>query len=95
MVILKGKSDLLYDRNIDGYIGLNDVLLIHENGVREKITRQEHERRIAKEVGIDVREQANPRNTPRSRPVGSVEHRKKDVRRSPHGKRLPVHKAHH
>jgi hypothetical protein len=50
MTILKGKSPLLYDRAIDGHIGLNDVLLIHDNGVREKITRQEYKRHTAKEL---------------------------------------------
>jgi hypothetical protein len=45
--------DLLFSAKLDGHVGLNDVLLLHEDGRREKITRQEHEKRIKKELEFE------------------------------------------
>lgn len=45
--------DLLFSAKLDGHVGLNDVLLLHEDGTRERITRQEHEKRIKKELELE------------------------------------------
>jgi hypothetical protein len=102
MTILKGKSPLLYDHNIDGHIGLNDVLLIHEDGKREKISRQEWQRRINKEQkneNIKTMKEAKhgSKSTRRSLLRGGTNditgHRAKHVKQSKAGKGFSVQSA--
>jgi hypothetical protein len=99
MTILKGKSPLLYDHNIDGHIGLNDVLLIHEDGKREKISRQEWQRRINKEQkneNIKTMKEAKHGSKSTRRSLlrgGTTGHRAKHVKQSKAGKGFSVHSA--
>jgi hypothetical protein len=82
---------MLYDRHIDPHIGLNDVLLIHENGKREVITRQEHEKRIKKEEGFTgVREPNEPKrpNNKRSGLARNVKHQQGNTKRIAPSKQL-------
>ena len=88
--------DLLFSVKLDGHIGLNDVLLIYEEGRRERITRQQFEQRIKKEEGFTgVREpnELKKPNSKRSGTSGNVKHKQDHVKRPAPTKQLSFGKV--
>jgi len=87
--------DLLFSAKLDGHVGLDDVLLIHEDGRRERISRQQFNQRNKKEEGFtDVREPNEPKkpNRKRSGTPGDVKHKQDNAKRLAPAKQLPFGK---
>lgn len=102
MPIKDEEKGILYDRDIHGHIGNDDVLLVYVDGSFDKLSRQQwdHRQKIANNELIrkeaDVREQPilQRPGSKRSSAMRNIKHPQKDTRSSPASRRLPIYSSH-
>ena len=83
---------VFYDYERDGKLNFGETLLIYDDGRRLKVSTAKLQKLERKEDG-EPREPADRRNHVGGRPFIPTQHKQKNARRTPAGKRIPLHKV--